>query len=116
MSLLDEAFEKFTIIDKTTAPDGYGGVVISWKDGAEISAAAVLNSSAGAVVAQAITEKSTYTITTRKNVTLMFHDIIRRESDKKVFRITSDGDDMKTPDSANLNMRNVTAEEWRLVT
>lgn len=116
MSLLDNAFETFTILDKTTSPDGYGGVIVSWKDGAPISAAAVLNQSTGALVAQAMTEKSTYTITTRKNVTLMYHDVIRRESDKKVFRITSDGTDMKTPPTANLDMRNVTAEEWSLVT
>lgn len=114
MSLLDNAFESFTIMDKTTSADGYGGVVVSWKDGAQIQAAAVLNQSFGGVVAQALSEKSSYTITTRKNITLMFHDVLRRESDKKIFRITSDGDDMKTPDSANLNMRNVTAEEWSL--
>ena len=116
MSLLDSAFEKFTVVDKTTAPDGYGGIVVVWKDGAEIEAASVLNQSTGAMVAQALTEKSSYTITTRKNVTLMYHDVIRRERDGKIFRITSDGEDNATPPSANLNMRNVTAEEWSLVT
>lgn len=116
MSLLDEAFEKFTMVDRTTTSDGYGGFIPVWTDGAEIQAAAVLNQSTGAQIAQALKERSSYTITTRKNVTLEYHDVVRRQSDKKVFRITSDGDDMKTPNSAALNMRNVTAEEWELPT
>ena len=57
---------------------------------------------------------SLYTITTKKAVTLQYHDIVKRVSDGKVFRVTSDGDDQKTPASATLDMRNVTAEEFDL--
>jgi hypothetical protein len=38
--------------------------------------------------------------------------VFRRESDGKIFRVTSDGDDKKTPPSAGLDMRQVTAEEF----
>ena len=38
--------------------------------------------------------------------------MVRRASDGKIFRVTSDGDDKRTPRSAALNMRNVSAEEW----
>jgi hypothetical protein len=55
-----------------------------------------------------------YTITTAKNINLQFHDVFRRDEDQKVFRVTSDGDDKHTPDSAGLNMRQVSAEEWTL--
>jgi hypothetical protein len=55
-----------------------------------------------------------YTVTTEKNINLQYHDVFRRASDGKVFRVTSDGDDKKTPASASLNMRQVSAEEWRL--
>jgi hypothetical protein len=37
-----------------------------------------------------------------------------RNSDGKIFRITSDGDDNHTPKSATLDMRQVSAEEWSL--
>lgn len=114
MSLLDEAMEDFTFIDKTTQPDGYGGTITVWTDGATIKAACVLNSSNEAVLAMAMGSTSNYTVTTRKNVNLQYHDVLRRERDKKIFRITSDGDDLATPGSAQLNMRNVTAEEWSL--
>ena len=45
---------------------------------------------------------------------LYYHDVIKRLSDGKIFRITSDGDDKATPKSASLNMRSVSAEEWSL--
>jgi hypothetical protein len=45
---------------------------------------------------------------------LDFHDVIMRIADGKIFRITSDGDDNKTPKSATLDMRQVSAEEWSL--
>ena len=114
MSLLDEAFEKFTILNKTTTADGYGGTTVEWKDGAEIDGAMVFNNSIQAQIAQAQGVTSVYTFTTRKNVILNYQDVIRRESDKKIFRVTSDGDDVYTPASARLNMRQVSCEEWRL--
>lgn len=114
MSLLDEMMEDFTIIDKTSAPDGYGGTTTVWKDGAGFKGALQFNSSLEAMVAMKQGVTSVYTLVTKKDVLLSYHDVIRRESDKKILRITSDGDDQKTPNSATLNMRNVTCEEWKL--
>lgn len=114
MSLVDNAMEPFVIIDKTTVPDGYGGTITVWIDGAPIQAAAVLNTTGEAQIAGALGATSAYVITTRKNVNLQYHDVLRRVEDGKVFRVTSDGTDQKTPAGATLNMRNVTAEEWRI--
>jgi head-tail adaptor len=114
MSLLDEAMEKCIYLDKTTAPDGYGGTTISWQEGAEFYAAIVFDTSMEARVADKQGVTSLYTITTRKNLTLEYHDVFRRLRDGKIFRVTSDGDDKHTPASANLDMRQVTAEEWSL--
>ena len=114
MSLLDEAMEKFVMIDKTTEPDGYGGVRPVWRDGAPFQATAVLDSSMQARIAEKQGVTALYTITTRKTMNLQYHDVVRRVSDSKIFRVTSDGDDKKTPGSANLNMRQVSAEEWSL--
>lgn len=111
MSLLDESMESFVIMDKTTIPDGYGGYKTEWKQGAEIAAAAVLDTSIEARVADKQGVTALYTITTRKNVNLQYHDIIRRTRDGKLFRVKSDGDDKATPASAGLYMRQVSAEE-----
>lgn len=113
MSLLSEAMEKCIMQDKVTESDGRGGFITSWTDGAEFDAAIVYNSSMQARMAEAQGVKSLYTITTAKNVNLQFHDVLKRASDGKKFRVTSDGDDNKTPQSASLNMRQVTAEEFK---
>lgn len=114
MSLLDAAMTKCTMIHKTTTPDGYGGERAVWVDGAEFYAAVSFDSSMVARVGQAQGVTNLYTVTTRKDKVLEFHEVFRRQSDGKIFRVTSDGDDKATPDSASLNMRVVTAEEWRI--
>lgn len=113
MSLLSEAMVDCVLLDKTTAPDGYGGVTTTWTDGASIKAAIVLDSSINALRAQKEGVTGVYTITTEKSVVLRFHDVLRRESDGLVLRVTTNGDDSKTPASAGLNMRQVRAEEYR---
>lgn len=112
MSLLSEAMEKCIMLDRITQPDGYGGYTVTWVEGAEFNAAIVLDTSMQARIADKQGVTSLYTITTGKNITLMYHDVFKRSSDNKVFRVTSDGTDKKTPNSAALNMRQVTAEEW----
>lgn len=111
MSLLDESMKECVIMDKTTVEDGYGGYRQEWKEGAKISAAIVLDNSIEAKVAEKQGVTALYTVTTRKNVNLQYHDIFKRKSDGKLFRVKSDGDDAKTPESAGLNMRQVSAEE-----
>lgn len=114
MSLLLDAMEKCTLLDRRSESDGMGGVIYTWSDGAQIDAAIVLDSSMQARIAEAQGVKALYTITTNRSVNLQFHDIFRRERDGKIFRVTSDGDDNKTPVAASLDMRQVTAEEWAL--
>lgn len=114
MSLRDEAFESYIIMNKQTVSDGYGGYITTWVEGAKIKVAMQFNSSIEAKVADAQGVSSVYTLTTRKNVNLQYHDVLRRVRDGKIFRVTSDGDDLFTPESASLDMRNVDAEEWEL--
>lgn len=114
MSLLDAAFEKCNIINKTKGPDGYGGMSNKYTLGAEFEAAIVFDTSIEARTAEKQGVTSLYTITTRKNVSLEYHDLLQRASDKKIFRVTSDGDDKHTPQAAYLDMRQVTAEEFTL--
>lgn len=116
MSLLSEAYEPCTIINRAIVPDGQGGVITTWTDGATINAAIVEDSSIEARIGMAQGVTSVYTITTSRTLNLQYHEVLRRESDGKIFRVTSDGDDKKTPKPATLDMRQVTAEEWSLPT
>ena len=114
MSLLSESYEDFTVINKSVVDDGYGGTSTVWSDGAKISGAMVFNSSAQTQIAQQLGATSVYTLTVEKNIVLDFHTVLRRESDQKIFRLTSNSDDKKTQPSAGLNMRQYSAEEWKL--
>lgn len=114
MSLLEEQMEKCTLLDKKRVDDGYGGARDEWSDSIGFDAAIVFNTSMEARIAEQQGVTNLYTITTKKTMNLQYHDVFRRNSDGKIFRVTSDGDDKKTPASAGLNMRVVTAEEWEL--
>lgn len=114
MSLLTSAMERCTMLDKSTVLDGYGGYAATWTDGVPFDAAIVLDNSIEAQTAQAAGVTGVYTVTTTKALNLQYHDVFRREADGKIFRVTTDGDDQKTPASAHLNMRVVRAEEWVL--
>ena len=116
MSLLDEWTETCLLLEQTPTADGYGGTKTVWKRGALFQAAVVLDSSMQAKVAAVQGVTALYTVTTPRSTNLQHHDVFRRESDGKIFRVTSDGDDKRTPKSAGLDMRQVSAEEWSLPT
>ena len=116
MSLLSEAMTDCIMVDKRTANDSYGGTITQWVDGASFQCAIVLDTSTEARIAEANGVTNLYTVTTPKSINLQFHDVFRRVSDGKIFRVTSDGDDKHTPNSATLNMRQVSAQEFVLPT
>lgn len=112
MSLLDKAMVDVVLLDKVRTPDGEGGFKTSWSEGAAFKAAITFDTSIQARTAEVQGVTSRYTVTTRKSAILSYHDVFKRLSDGKIFRVTSDGDDKFTPEGAGLNMRQVTAEEW----
>ncbi len=112
MSLLSDAMTACVLLDKTTKPDGVGGVINSWMEGASFDAAITFDTSIEARTAQKSGVTSLYTVTTDTVVMLEYHDVFKRLSDGKIFRVTSDGDDKRTPPSASFDVVQVTAEEW----
>lgn len=116
MNLLEEQMDNCIMKDKTSVPDGYGGTKSVWIDGAPFKAAVTLDTSMESRLAEQQGVTNIYTVITQKSVNLQYHDVFRRVSDGKIFRVKSDGDDKKTPNSAGLNMRVVTAEEWEIPT
>lgn len=114
MSLIDAFTDNCTMMDKVSVPDGDGGFNKSWAEGAPFSAAITLDTSLQARVAEQQGVTALYTVTTKKNINLQYHDVFKRLSDGKIFRVTSDGDDKATPEGVGLNLRQVSAEEWSL--
>ena len=116
MSLIDTMKTTCTLLDRRTVSDGMGGYTQTWVDGAEFQAAIVKDSSMQARIAEKQGVTEVYTVTTDKTVPLDFHDVFRRESDKAIFRVTSNITDSKTPSAASFSFGQVTAEKWVLPT
>lgn len=114
MSLLQQAMTDVVAMEKTRVSDGEGGFIVDWVDGAVFKAAITFDTSMQSRIGEKQGVSSRYTVTTTKNAKLEFHDVIRRLNDGKIFRVTSDGDDKQTPDSASFQFLQVTAEEWWL--
>lgn len=114
MSLLSERMENCVMLNKSKVNDGQGGYINTWTEGVEFQAAIVFNNSLEAKTAEKQGVTSLYTVTTSKAMVLEYHEVFKRLSDNKIFRVTSDGDDEYTPQSAMLDMRQVSAEEYTL--
>lgn len=114
MSLVENAMEKTYIMDKTTTLDEYGSVKTVWRQGAEIQVAYSFDDSTEARIASQQKVKNRFTLLTKKAILLRFPDVVMRARDGKTFRITSDGDDNMTPETAALDLRAVEAEEWEI--
>ena len=111
MSLLQEAMDSCVYLNKSKTLDGYGGYINVWSDGAEFQAAITFDTSMEARVGEKQGVTSRYTVTTGRSLTLQYNDYFRRVRDGKLFHVTSVGDDVATPASAMLDMRQVTCEE-----
>lgn len=114
MSLVNEIMDECVFLNKHVNKSGYGGTSVKWEEGAEFKAAIVFDTSIEARTAEAQGVSSRYTVSTSKSIMLEYHDVFRRVRDGKIFRVTSDGDDKYSPDSSTLDIRLVTAEEWKL--
>lgn len=114
VGLMNDFAEDCVLLEKVRVPDGEGGWTTSWTDGMPFRAAITHDTTLQARVAESENMKATYTVTTDKAMPLDFHDVFRRLSDGQVFRVTSDGTDMSTPERATFQVSQVSAEEWVL--
>lgn len=113
MTMIEESMESCVVMQRIRMSDGEGGFITRWVDGVIFNASITFDTSMQARIADKQGVTSMYTVTTAKNASLEYHDVIKRLSDGKVFRITSDGDDKQTPARAMFGQYlQVTAEEW----
>lgn len=114
MSLVDAFMTECVMLSKSSTDDGEGGKGTAWQEGDSFDAAIVKDSSPEARVAESERLKASYTVTVARDVSLGFHDVFRRVSDRQAFRVTSRISDMKTPTVATFSFGQVSAEEWEL--
>lgn len=107
---MEDYFEAMCVMNWVTTPDGGGGFVWEWQDGAPFEGGIVLNSSTQMLIAQQTGTKSVYTLTVRKDLPLEKGDMVKRISDGALFKITSDPADRKTPPLSEIHGMAVTME------
>lgn len=112
MSLIESMMEDCCLVEKKRISDGAGGFTTTYTDGAHFEAAITMNASMESQIAQKQGVSSVYTITTKKATVLDYHDIVKRTSDLRYFRVTSDGVDKSSPLTSSLEIRQVSAEKW----
>ena len=110
MALLQSRLKPFVIMDTVTRPDGFGGYDEVLADGAPFDAATTIKSSTEALIAYQDGAKKIYTVVTRQTVRLRRGMKIRRVEDGLTLRVTTDAEDMKTPDISDLKLYQVSAE------
>lgn len=113
MSLFHDSLERCVLLDKSRKPDGEGGFTETYTESIEFDAAIDFNSSMQARIGQKSGVTSLYTVSYERGIRLDYHDVFKRLSDGKTFRVTSDGDDKHTPPMASFQFSQVTAEEWK---
>jgi hypothetical protein len=114
VGLMNDFAEDCVLVEKTRVPDGEGGWVPRWTEGAGFRAAITHDSTLRARVAEKEGMMSLYTVTTDKAMPLAYHDVFRSLDDGKVYRVTSRGKDKQTPAMASFQVSQVAAEEWTL--
>lgn len=116
VSLLDEYVRdtgRCVMLDRVTKPDGRGGIIYSYEEGAEFDAAIYLENSLEQEKAEKQGVTGIYQVTVSRSTRLGYHDVFRRLKDGRTFRVTSK-DEKQTPASSVLDMRSVRAEEYEL--
>lgn len=114
--LIDCMMVPCVFMKKKQEPDGSGGHINTWEDGEPFKAAIIRDTSTEARIAEAAGTVEMYTVTVSRSVKLPYHAVIKRLSDGKTFRITSDNAEKKTPVCTALDIAQSNAEAWRLTT
>ena len=97
-------------LERTSTPDGQGGQTTSWKPSKPFEAAIVRDSATVSTVADMAEPYAAFTVTTQ--TPLGFHDVIRRESDGIVVRVTSEA--IEAPGMASFAFVQYKAERWEV--
>ena len=116
MSLLDAFSRHCCIMDKTTKPDGEGGYVVEWAEGAEFDNFVSLDSSLEARRAEAEGVTSVYTGVVNRDVPIEYGSVYKDVETGAYYRVTSRPEEKQTPASASpmLNgLKSFTAERLR---
>lgn len=103
-------------MEKTRTPDGAGGYITTWTEGAEFLNYQALNTSMEARRAEKEGVTSLYSALVNRDVPIEYNDFFRDRDTGETYRVTSEPKDKQAPKSASFALKYFTAERKALPT
>lgn len=114
MSLLDNFAIPCVLMEKKRVPDGAGGWMTTWTEGAEFENYQYLDTSMEARRAQQEGVKSLYSALVQRDFPLDYGDAFKDKNTDQTYRVTSNPDEKKAPQSSTFDLKYFTVERWSL--
>lgn len=107
---LSDYMKPFVMLNWISEPDGLGGILWRWEDGAPFDGGLVLNTSTEMQLAHQTGSRSLYTLTTYAAIRFEPGDVVKRLEDEAMFRITSFSPDKMAPATSSIQTAEVSCE------
>lgn len=114
MSLLNDFARPCVLLEKSRVPDGEGGYITTWTDGAEFDNYMSQDTSMEARIAEKQGVTSTYSALVKKSLPIEYGDVFRDNLTGYTFRVTSNPEEKQAPKSSSFDLKYFTAERWVL--
>lgn len=114
--LLDAIGHECVLMEKTRVPDGEGGWVTAWKEGARFTNYQHLDSTTEALIAEQQGVTSLYELLVRKDFPIEYNDAFKDLKTDKTYRVATDPEDDVSPNISPLDLKRFRAERWTLPT
>ena len=116
MSLLDDFASPCVFMEKTRTPDGAGGYLVEWKEGAEFVNYQSMDTSMESRIAEKQGVTSVYSVLVNQSVPIEYGDYFKDKNTGLVYRVTSNPEEKKSPKSATFDLKYFTSERTELTT
>lgn len=114
MSLLDDFSRLCVVMEKERVPDGAGGYIVEWTEGAEFTNYQSLDTSMEARRAEKEGVTSLYSALVRSDFPIEYNDYFKDKTTGLTYRVTSNPDEKVAPKSASFALKYFTAERKEL--
>lgn len=114
MSLLDDFSRTCILMKKIQKPDGEGGDITEWVDGAEFLNYQAMDTSMEARRAEKEGITSVYSALVDKSLAIKYGDYFKDKTTGETYRVTSNPEEKQAPKAASFSLKYCTAERKEL--